>query len=59
LIILGKNDYLVTATAPVYVTDSSVYLLTTFMIVFLAGGAAFMMIACWRKLVQSDMAKVW
>jgi hypothetical protein len=55
---LGKNDYLVSAAAPEYVTDSSIYLLTSFVIVFLAGGAAFMMIAYWSKLVQSDMAKV-
>jgi hypothetical protein len=29
-----------------------------FVIILLAGGAAFMMIANWRKLVQSDMEKV-
>ena len=35
MIILGKNDYLVSAAAPEYVTDSSIYLLRIFMIVFL------------------------
>jgi hypothetical protein len=55
---LGKNDYLVSVAAPVYVKDSSVYLLTMFMIVFLAGGAAFVMIAYRCKLIQSDMVKV-
>ena len=42
---LGKNDYFASAAAPVYVINGSVYLLTSFVIVFPAGGTAFMMIA--------------
>jgi hypothetical protein len=53
-----KNDYLVPASAPVYVTDCGVYFLTSFMIVFLAGGAAFLMILNLSKLIQIDMKKV-
>jgi carbon starvation protein CstA len=52
--------YLVTAATPVYIiVKNDAYLLTGFMIVFIAGGAIFMMIAPHLlKLVQSDMEKV-
>jgi len=51
--------YLTTATAPANIIALDVIdLLTSFVFVFLAGGAAFMTAPQRRKLIQSDMEKI-
>ena len=51
--------YLTTATAPANIIALDVIdLLTSFVFVFLAGGAASVMVTYLGKLIQSDMEKI-